>query len=253
MHILLDHPFLLLVFSFGTLYLCAQMGVKFLGSHVYHVHEARQELTTVLTASLTLLGLIIGFSFSMAINRYDLRNQFEESEANAIHTEYLRADLLPAPLAARQRQLLKTYLALRIAFFNTYDPERLPAIDEQTAQAQAQLWAGLPAVAAAKPDPISALVVSGMNQVFDFQGSTRSAWENRIPLAAWVLMGLIAMLCNGLLGFSARHLKGRVVFLVLPLLVSVAFLLIADIDSPRGGGLIHVVPQNLQSLLKVLH
>jgi hypothetical protein len=202
----------------------------------------------VLTASLTLLGLIIGFSFSMAIDRYDLRNQYEESEANAIHTQYLRADLLPAPDAARVQQLLRVYLALRIAFFSTRDPNRLSQIDAQTAQTQEQLWAGLPAIAAAKPDAMSALVISGMNQVFDFQGDTRSAWENRIPLAAWALMGLIAMLCNGLLGFSARHLKGHSVFLVLPLLVSVAFFLIADIDSPRGGGVIHVVPLNLLSL-----
>ena len=39
-------------------------------------------------ATLTLLGLIIGFSFSMAIGRYDLRRTYEEAEANAIGTEY---------------------------------------------------------------------------------------------------------------------------------------------------------------------
>ncbi len=43
-----------------------------------------------------LLGLIIGFSFSMAISRYDQRKNYEEAEANAIGTEYVRADLLPA-------------------------------------------------------------------------------------------------------------------------------------------------------------
>ena len=52
------------------------------------------------TATLTLLGLIIGFSFSMAITRYDLRKNYEEAEANAIGTEYVRAGLLPAADAA---------------------------------------------------------------------------------------------------------------------------------------------------------
>jgi len=57
----------------------------------------------VLAASLTLLALIIGFSFSMAVSRYDQRKNYEEAEANAIGTEYLRANLLPADDATRVR------------------------------------------------------------------------------------------------------------------------------------------------------
>lgn len=58
-----------------------------------------------MTATLTLLGLIIGFSFSMAINRYDQRKIDEEEEADAIGTEYTRADLLPPADAVKVRAL----------------------------------------------------------------------------------------------------------------------------------------------------
>ena len=64
----------------------------------------------MLTATLTLLALIIGFTFSMAVSRYDLRKNYEEAEANAIGTELLRADLLPADDAANTRRLLRGYL-----------------------------------------------------------------------------------------------------------------------------------------------
>jgi hypothetical protein len=57
-------------------------------------------------------------------------------------------------------------------------------------------------------------------------------------------MGLIAILCNALLGLSAPHLKGRLMLIMLPLLVAIAFFLISDIDSPRGG-IITVAPRNL--------
>ena len=67
----------------------------------------REDLDLIVTATLTLLGLIIGFSFSMAVNRYDQRKIYEEAEANAIGTEYVRADLLPAADAARVRALAK--------------------------------------------------------------------------------------------------------------------------------------------------
>jgi hypothetical protein len=252
MNTLTDQPFLLLAVSFVALCLCAWIGAVAFAPKVPRPSEARQEVSTVLAASLTLLGLIIGFSFSMAIARYDLRNQYEESEASAISTAYLRADLLGEADASKVRQLLKTYLGLRIAFFRTRDADRLRQINEETVKTQRELWASLQPSAATRSVPQMMLVLSGMNEVFDFQGKTQAAWWNRIPTSAWMLMALIAILCNGLLGFSIRNLKGRAVFLVLPLLVSISFFLIADIDSPRGGGMIHTPPRDLLSVSSIL-
>jgi hypothetical protein len=251
MSTLIDHPFLLLFVSLITLCLCAWLGATAFGKWLPHEHAARQELTLVLSAALTLLGLIIGFTFSMAISRYDMRKQYEQSEATAIETEYLRADLLPAADAARLRLQLRAYLAQRIAFYRASDAARARQIDEQTVKLQQQLWSGLQASAASRPNSLTMLVVAGMNNVLAFRGDTQALWWNRIPVAAWTLMGLIAILCNGLLGFSARHLKGRTVVLVLPLVLSIAFFMIADIDSPRGG-VIHVSPRNLLSVASLL-
>ena len=71
----------------------------------------------VVAATLTFLGLIIGFSFSMAVNRYDPRKNYEAAEANAIGTEYVRADLLPADDAVRVRERLGKYVSQHIAFY----------------------------------------------------------------------------------------------------------------------------------------
>ena len=87
-----------------------------------------------------------------------------------------------------------------------------------------------------------------MNDVLNAQGYTQAAWWNRIPNAAWLLMMSIATASNVLLGYGARRTaRFPLMLFVLPFLLSIAFLLIADIDSPRGG-LIHVNPQNLKSL-----
>ena len=83
----------------------------------------------MLSATLTLLGLLIGFSFSMAVSRYDQRKNYEEAEANAIGTEYVRADLLPAADAARVRNLLKKYVGQRVLFYTTRNQQRLAKID----------------------------------------------------------------------------------------------------------------------------
>jgi hypothetical protein len=60
-------------------------------------------------------------------------------------------------------------------------------------------------------------------------------------------MGLISVLCNLMLGYMTGKLKSRAFLAILPLVVAIAFTLIADIDTPRRG-LIHIVPQNLQAL-----
>jgi hypothetical protein len=97
-----------------------------------------------------------------------------------------------------------------------------------------------------------ALVVSGMNDVLNSQGYTQAAWWNRIPIAAWGLMLLIAVCSNLLVGYGARNSRmERFLLLVLPLVVSISFFLIADIDSPRGG-VIRTNPQNLLSLSESL-
>jgi len=97
------------------------------------------DLGVVTAATLTLLGMIIGFSFSMAVSRYDQRKNDEEAEANAIGTEYLRADLLPAADAAKVRALLRSYLDQRILFYETRDAHQLRQIDAATAQLETDL------------------------------------------------------------------------------------------------------------------
>jgi formate-dependent nitrite reductase membrane component NrfD len=94
-----------------------------------------------------------------------------------------------------------------------------------------------------------------MNDVLNSQGYTQAAWWNRIPIAAWIFILGISVCCNLLLGFATRHAKPKVrdfLLLVLPLVLAISFLLLADIDSPRGG-LIRVRPQNLLSLAESLH
>jgi hypothetical protein len=214
--------------------------------------STHENYAVIQAAALTLLGLIIGFSFSMATNRYDQRKNYEEAEANAIGTEYVRADLLPAAKAERIRVLLRKYTDQRILFYNTRDTQQLAQINTDTAQLQAELWSVVVESAESRPAPIIALVASGMNDVLNSQGYTQAAWWNRIPVAAWILMASIAICCCLLVGYDLRDMKaGRILIPILPLIVSIAFFLIADIDSPRGGA-IHVHPQNLVSVSESL-
>lgn len=246
-------PLLVFLASFIALWLAAWGGAKLPKKGGGLQGDEREDFGIILSATLTLLGLIIGFSFSMAINRYDQRKNLEEEEANAIGTEYVRTDLLPGAEAATVRELLRNYLDQRVLFYKTRGEQEIRQIDAYTAQLQTELWSAVRAPAAARPTPVTALAVTGMNDVLNSRGYTQAAWWNRIPTAAWGLMVTIAICANLLIGYGSHRTKAAApLFLVVPLVVSIAFFLIADIDSP-GRGIIRVNPQNLISLAQSLH
>ncbi len=248
---MVDYPLVFAVLSLIVLWLSAQLGVLVHRRWILKDGD-REYFGMVQAATLTLLGLIIGFSFSMATSRYDLRKHYEEEEANAIGTEYVRAGLLPAADVASLRAQLKQYLDLRILFYTTRDELRLRQINADTARLQGEMWSAVQGPALAQPSPVITLAVSGMNDVLNSQGYTQAAWWNRIPRSAWGLMIAIAICCNVLVGYGVRGAEPKTgLLLVLPVVVSIALLLIADIDSPRGG-LIRVAPQNLISLSQSL-
>ena len=184
----------------------------------------------------------------MAIDRHDNRETLEESEANAIGTEFLRADLLPTQVSARTKELLQQYLEQRILFYSKQNKEKIQEIRQKTDELQDALWKEVLPVARNQASPTNALIISGMNDVLNSQGYVQAAWWNRIPIAAWSLMTAIAICANLLVGFGARNFKKNVgLFMIFPFVTSVSFFLIADIDSPRGG-VIRIEPRNLITL-----
>jgi hypothetical protein len=244
---LTHYPVLVFAIGFSLLSLASVAGSRLRTRYRDITDEHKEDLGVILAATLTLLALIIGFSFSMATERYDQRKNFEEAEANAIGTELLRVDFLPPDDAAKVRKLLGDYLDLRVLFYINKDDAERVRIDQRTSELQGELWAAVRGPVAAQQTPVTALALAGMNDVLNSQGYTQAAYWNRIPTAAWSLLAAIALCCAVLLGYRAQY-PGRLAF-VLPLVVSISLMLIADIDAPRHG-LIHVSPQNLQSLSK---
>jgi hypothetical protein len=247
-----DYPLLTLVISFGLMTVAAWLGGAIAGRRGPMTSEAREDFNVVQASTLTLLGLIIGFTFSMALNRYDQRKNYEEEEANAIGTAYLRVDLLDGGTAARARAMLKGYAEERIRFYASPDAEGGNRSNAAAAKLQADLWSAVSAAAKAQPNPLTQLAVASINDVVNSQGYTQAAWWNRIPRGAWALMGVLAVCANFMVGFGAKTVRPPYrLLLVLPLVVAVSFFLIADIDAPRRG-VIHVAPQNLQALVDSL-
>lgn len=75
--------------SLLVLWLSAELG-NFVSRTMRPLKEdEREEFGVVQASTLTLLSLLIGCAFSMAVSRYDQRKNYEEAEANAIGTDLM--------------------------------------------------------------------------------------------------------------------------------------------------------------------
>jgi len=167
-----DYPTVIFAISLLTFWGLAWVGATLRRNCPELRDSIHDDFTFILGAALTLLGLIIGFTFSMAVSRYDQRKNDEEQEANAIGTEYLRAHLLPSGDAAKVQGLLRNYVDQRLLNYMSRNEAELKQINARTARLQNEMWSVVAATAEAQPTPMVALVVSGMNDVLNSQGYT---------------------------------------------------------------------------------
>jgi hypothetical protein len=239
------YPGLVAIPVFAALVLVTWIG-DFLRKRAGVPKDGPPDPSLMISGTLTLLFFIIGFTFSMAVNRYDLRKNYEQAEAVAIATEYSRADLLAPADAAKVKMLLKRYLDQRILFYTTRSPDRASEILVDTVRLEEELWSTLRPAIATVPAPLMGLLVSGLNDVINSQRNSQAAWLNRIPFAATALMVIIGLGCCWVIGIRVRK-TDWLGLLIVPTAVSVCLFLISDLDSPRGG-LIRVIPQNMSSL-----
>ena len=214
-------PFEVLAISLVVLWLSAWSGAFFFKKRRTLNDDERDDFGMIQTAILTLLALIIGFSFSMAISRYDVRKTYEEAEANAIGTEYIRADLLAAVEAAKVRDLLRKYLDQRLLFYSDVNAHQLQQINSYTTQLQADLWSAVDVPAMSNPTPVMALAVSGMNDVLNSQGYSQAAYWNRMPLGVWGMMSVVTICANLSVGYGSRRAEREgILLLILPVILS---------------------------------
>jgi hypothetical protein len=229
----MNHP--LLFFPLALLGLFAAGYVGSLLSAKYADAIGSPSFKTIESSVLGLLALLLGFSFAMTVQRYDLRKQLEVGEANAIGTTWLRTSALDEPLRSEARSLLKQYVPARMAFFDAgTDPRAIADSLARTGALQSELWRVATEHARAHRDPYTTLYISSLNDTIDFSEKRTAAFEDRIPGAAWVLLFFIAAASSALVGIGLT-VHTRVLLLVVPLIVAAALTLILDLDCSRTG------------------
>jgi hypothetical protein len=191
----------------------------------------------VVSAALALLGLLLGFTFAVSVERYETRRGLVLQEANAIGTAYLRSQALSEPHRSRISKVLSDYAGNRIALATAARPDqpRLLAINDQLL---VDLWsAALAANDTIKTSPFTVAFLAPINEVIDLDVARKAARRVRVPSEVFLVLWIYLVVTAGILGYVRARTRGRWMAGVLSVLVTMAFMLILDIDRPRDGGI----------------
>jgi hypothetical protein len=243
---------IIFLLSLGLIFGAIELGRRLGASERVNKSET---VTMLVGALLGLLALIMGFTFSVALSRFDARLDAVLEEANAIGTTALRARLLPEPEASASLKLLRDYVQVRLEVTQkAASPAEVATAVERSNQIQEALW--LEAKAAATKD--SAMVPTGLylqtlNETIDAQEKRLTAFRNRVPEVVFAALYGIAILTACFTGYSgwSEGQRSRVSVYLVYFVVASVILLIQDLDRP-GPGLINVSQQPLIDLSQTL-
>jgi len=208
-------------------------------------------INTLESATIGLLALLIGFTFAMALTRFEARRDAVVQEANAIGTAALRARFLPEPQRSESLKLLREYVQLRIdAFQSGHSLAEQRATIVHSNAVQEALWQQARAVAEKDRALIpTGLFLQSLNQMFDSQGVRLGALRNQIPIVVLLVLYVLAAAAGGFVGYASAidPRLNRLPVITMGFLVSLVLYLIIDLDRPNSG----FISNNQQAMLDV--
>jgi hypothetical protein len=215
---------------------------------------ARSQFSHLQGALFGLFALLLGFSFAMALSRFDDRQDMVVEEANAIGTVALDVQLLPDAQRSQATDLVRRYVDLRVearSGANLLTPRRL-ALDAQTAELQDQLWQHAVAAAQANPQSVPAgLFLQAVSDMGDAKEERDAALANHVPESVLFLLFVFAILTSATVGYGNALAGGRALGMavVFTVLIVNVLMVILDLDRP-GRGVIQVNQEAMFNLQK---
>jgi hypothetical protein len=191
----------------------------------------------LVSAVLGLLALLIAFTFSLSLTRYDERRKIVVEEANDIGTAEMRVRLLPPPHATDLSRLLQDYARTRLAYGRSTAAEKPALAAKSSAQRSAIQAATLAALGPEARTSLAVLVTPSVNAVLDIGVEREALNAARIPGTILAILLAYNLLTAVMLGFAltgqrARH---RPATIVLFASLTLTLAMILDLDRPQRG------------------
>ena len=215
----------------------AEIGSR-IGLHSYRASNDSRDVGTLAAAALGLLALLIGFSFAMAVDRYESRRNAILEEANAIGSTANFTLMLPREAQKPILDLLREYTQVRIGLGLPHDPEKQQRDINRSVELQSQLWRHAVAAATAAPQSLPTnQFVSNLNELNNVHERRLTALRNNVPLVILLMLVMTSMVAMGFTGYNEgitgvrRHMANALMSLTIAILIAT----VIDLNRPTRG------------------
>jgi hypothetical protein len=227
------------IFCILLMLVCSEVGFVAGKKARTKVDEVMRERITIFeSAVLGVLGLLLGFTMSMAVARFDLRRQLVMEEANAIDTAWHRSQILPAPENQEFAGILRKYVDQRLLNAAEKDDNRLPEKREAAERLQDELWSRATGFAMTDQRSVPAgLLMESLNQMIDMEAARWAAFATHVPESVMLGNLVLALLSITMIGYGFGLIGKRHMFSTVMLAISISgvLMVITDLDRPREG------------------
>lgn len=190
-------------------------------------------------AIFALLGLVLAFTFSGALARFDHRRQLVIEETNAIGTAWLRIDLLPPAVREPMRDLFRRYLDSRIeTYLKVPDMTAVEAELARSAGLQAEIWnLAVSAVPESGSAAAPMLLLPALNAMFDITTTRTEVSRHHPPFVVFAMLGVLSLACALFAGYdmAVSRRMNPLHSLAFALVLSSTVYVIVDLEYPRIG------------------
>ena len=196
--------------------------------------RATEGSNSVEGAVFALFGLLLAFTFSGAISRYDQHRQLVTQETNDIGTAYLRLSLLPADVQPKLRQLFREYTNSRLHIYDSVGD----AVSPETVRLQNEIWQeSIVAASSAGANPdATKLLLPAINDMIDITSTRQNVFHLHPPAVVFLLLyafsGIAAFMAGYGMKAGARDWVHTVVFAAV---VTLTVYATQEIEYPRQG------------------
>lgn len=188
-------------------------------------------------AVLALLGLLIAFTFSSGIARFEVRRQLIVEEANDIGTAFLRIDLLPQEAQPEMRNLFRRYLDSRLAAYRHIpDLKAAKAELDRGSRIQAQIWSHAVNHCKGQPPACELLLLPSLNSMIDVTTTRTMMSQFHPPMIVFILLDVFSLVAALLAGYGmAAGRRSWIHILGFSLTLAMTVYVIMDVEYPRIG------------------
>src|SRR3954469_22530535 len=209
-----------------------------IGRRLRKAHIEGGDIGTLTGAALGLLALLLAFSFSIALSRYEARRNMVLEEANAIGSTANFALMLPKTSQESILSLLRDYTTVRIGLGVPFNPPKMEHDVARSLALQSQLWQHAVAITQEAPQSLPAYrFVASLNEMNNIHERRLTVLRNHVPPEVMIILIAVSMVAMGFTGYHAGVVgtHRRIINLIMPVTVAVLIVLVVDLDRPSRG------------------